>query len=170
MIILKIDIVGSVASGKTTLARKISKEFNIPHYEKDNVVWKRTPSGDVKRTPQERDAYFNDIISKKEWVVEGSPRQSLKESYDCCDYIIVSDEYTFTRLIRVFKRWINQRRGKEKYNSKPTLKFLWQNIKWVFEFNKIKKNLLYELENYGEKVKKFRHSKDTYGFLVESRI
>lgn len=78
MIILKIDIVGSVASGKTTLARKISKEFNIPHYEKDNVVWKRTPSGDVKKTPQERDAYFNDIISKKEWVVEGSPRQSLK--------------------------------------------------------------------------------------------
>ncbi|MBS6452616.1 hypothetical protein [Eshraghiella crossota] len=51
MIILKIDIVGSVASGKTTLSRKISKEFNIPHYEKDNVVWKRTPSGDVKRTP-----------------------------------------------------------------------------------------------------------------------
>lgn len=103
MIILKIDIVGSVASGKTTLARKISKEFNIPHYEKDNVVWKRTPSGDVKRTPQERDAYFNDIISKKEWVVEGSPRQPLKESYDCCDYIIVLDEYTLTRLIRVFK-------------------------------------------------------------------
>ena len=65
VIILKIDIVGSVASGKTTLARKISKEFNIPHYEKDNVVWKRTPSGDVKRTPQERDAYFNDIISKR---------------------------------------------------------------------------------------------------------
>lgn len=57
-----------------------------------------------------------------------------------------------------------------KYNSKTTLKFLWQNIKWVFEFNKIKKNLLYELENYGEKVKKFRHSKDAYGFLVESRI
>lgn len=51
VIILKIDIVGSVASGKTTLSRKISKEFNIPHYEKDNVVWKRTPSGDVKRTP-----------------------------------------------------------------------------------------------------------------------
>lgn len=34
--------------------------------KKDNVVWKRTPSGDVKRTPQERDAYFNDIISKRE--------------------------------------------------------------------------------------------------------
>lgn len=103
-------------------------------------MWRRTPSGDVKRTPHERDAYFNDIISKKEWVVEGSPRQSLKESYDCCDYIIVLDEYTLTRLIR------------------------------VFEFNKIKKNLLCELENYGEKVKKFRHSKDAYGFLVESRI
>lgn len=60
--------------------------------------------------------------------------------------------------------------GKEKYNSKPTLKFLWQNIKWVFEFNKIKKDLLCELGNYGEKVKIFRHSKDAYEFLVESRV
>lgn len=146
MIILKIDIVGSVASGKTTLSRKISKEFNIPHYEKDNVVWKRTPSGDVKRTPQERDAYFNDIISKKEWVVEGSPRQSLKESYDCYDYIIVLNEYTLTRLIRVFKRWINQRRGKEKYNSKPTLKFLWQNITGQLHFQPNLRFLLYPLD------------------------
>lgn len=124
VIILKIDIVGSVASGKTTLARKISKEFNIPHYEKDNVVWKRTPSGDVKRTPQERDAYFNDIISKKEWVVEGSPRQSLKESYDCCDYIIVLDEYTLTRLIRVFKIFMAEYNRTTSFPTKFELPFI----------------------------------------------
>lgn len=68
MIILKIDIVGSVASGKTTLARKISKEFNIPHYEKDNVVWKRTPSGDVKRIPQERDCILMTLSAKGKYT------------------------------------------------------------------------------------------------------
>lgn len=65
-----------------------------------------------------------EIINKKEWIVEGSPRESLKESFGRCDYIIVSDEYTLVRLIRVFKRWINQRSGKETYNSEPTLVFL----------------------------------------------
>lgn len=46
--LLKIDIIGSVASGKTTLARQISRRVNVPYYEKDNIVWKRTSDGDVK--------------------------------------------------------------------------------------------------------------------------
>ena len=46
---LKIDIIGSVASGKTTLAKRISNKYGIPHYQKDNIVWKRTLNGDVKR-------------------------------------------------------------------------------------------------------------------------
>ena len=34
---------------------------------------------------------------------------------------------------------------KEKYNSKPTFIFLCNNIKWVFEFNKIKNELIDEI-------------------------
>lgn len=86
---LKLDIIGSVASGKTTLAKRIAHELNIPHYEKDNIVWERTVDGDKKRTLEERDKYFNEIISKSQWIVEGSPRESLKESFECCDYIVV---------------------------------------------------------------------------------
>ena len=52
---MKIDIIGSVASGKTTLAKRISRQYGIPYYEKDNIVWKRTASGDVKRSPEERE-------------------------------------------------------------------------------------------------------------------
>ena len=111
---MKIDIIGSVASGKTTLAKRISKQYNIPYYEKDNIVWKRTSSGDVKRSPEERDRYFHDIIKENNWILEGSPRKILKESFKCCDYIIVLDEYTMTRLIRVFKRWMNQRNGRKR--------------------------------------------------------
>ena len=59
---MKIDIIGSVASGKTTLAKRISRKYGIPYYEKDNIVWKRTLNGDVKRNPEERDKYFYDII------------------------------------------------------------------------------------------------------------
>lgn len=66
---LRLDIIGSVASGKTTLAKRISQRFNTPYYEKDNVVWKRTSSGDEKRSPEERDRCFNEIINKKDWIV-----------------------------------------------------------------------------------------------------
>lgn len=32
---LKLDIIGSVAIGKTTLAKEISERYEIPYYEKD---------------------------------------------------------------------------------------------------------------------------------------
>ena len=54
---MKIDIIGSVASGKTTLAKNISLKYQVPHFEKDNIVWERTPNGDQMRTPEQRDAY-----------------------------------------------------------------------------------------------------------------
>ena len=93
---MKIDIVGSVASGKTTLAKNISIKYQIPHFEKDNIVWKRTPNGDQMRTPEQRDVLFKEIIDGDNWIVEGSPRESLKESFECCEYIIVLNDRTFT--------------------------------------------------------------------------
>lgn len=162
---MKIDIIGSVASGKTTLAKKIALKYQVPYYEKDNIVWERTVNGDKKRPQEERDALFEKIITSDNWIVEGSPRKNLRESFECCEYIIVLDERTIVRLIRVFKRWVLQRIGKEKYNSKPTLKFLIYNIKWVFEFNGMKRTLLNELDSYGEKCKIFIHSKDAMKFV-----
>ena len=47
---MKIDIIGSVASGKTTLAKNISLKYQVPHYEKDNIIWQRTDAGDKMRT------------------------------------------------------------------------------------------------------------------------
>ncbi len=81
------------------------------------------------------------------------------------EYIIVLNEGTLIRLVRVFKRWILQKIGKEKYNSKPTLKFLFYTIKWVFEFNGMKKTLFDEMNSYGEKCKIFRHSDDAMKFI-----
>ena len=77
---MKIDIIGSVASGKTTLAKNISLKYQVPHFEKDNIVWERTPNGDQMRTPEERDTLFKGIIEGDNWIVEGSPRKSLKNS------------------------------------------------------------------------------------------
>ena len=94
---------------------------------------------------------IDDIIKENDWIVEGSPRKVFKESFDCCDNVIVLDEYTIIRLVRVFKRWIRQRRGRESYNSRPTWDFLWLNIKWVFEFNRMKKGLLQILLEIREK-------------------
>ena len=59
----KIHIIGSVGSGKTTLARQMSKKLNIPYYELDNVVWKRQKGHkDIRRSEQERECYLDTLI------------------------------------------------------------------------------------------------------------
>lgn len=166
---MKIDIIGSVASGKTTLAREISARYGVPCYEKDNIVWERTPNGDRQRTPEERDRLFNEIISGDDWIVEGSPRKVLRESFESCDFIIVLDVKTRIRLCRVIKRWLMQRAGKVAYNSKPTIRFLLYNFKWVFEYDMDRKRLLQSLSRYADRCRVFRDSDSALRF-IDSRF
>lgn len=49
----KIHITGSVGSGKTTLAKKLSVELGIPYYEIDTIIFERHLSGDVRRSDKE---------------------------------------------------------------------------------------------------------------------
>ena len=63
---VKIYITGSVASGKSTLARRISQITKIPCYHLDEVVHIPAPeeaSGNKKRPIEERDALFHDILN-----------------------------------------------------------------------------------------------------------
>ena len=91
---MKNDIIGSVASGKTTLARKISQKYKVPYYEKDNIVWMRTPKGDKKRTPEERDKF---LCQNVKWVFEFNSMKSklfteLKGYGDKCKIFTHSNE------------------------------------------------------------------------------
>ncbi|MBU3113593.1 AAA family ATPase [Clostridium lacusfryxellense] len=165
---MKIDIIGAVGSGKTTLSRRIAEEFHIPCYEQDNIVWMRTREGDVMRPSEERERMFMDILTSKNWVMEGSPRKYLKERYKHCDYIIFLDTNSFIRLYRILRRWIRQKTGKELYNTKPTLKFLLMNIKWHHEFNKDRKQLISELLQCGLRYKSFKNANDVINFCYNT--
>ncbi|GAY77589.1 hypothetical protein NBRC111894_3143 [Sporolactobacillus inulinus] len=85
----RIHIIGSVGSGKTTLARRLSKNYNIPYYELDNVVWKRTSSGDLRRSDEERDHYLEQIVRSKRWIIEGAHAHHwVNKSFEAADLII----------------------------------------------------------------------------------
>ena len=56
----KIYIIGSVGSGKTILAKRLSGELNIPYYELDSVTWEYHPNGPDRRRSQKKfNRYFN---------------------------------------------------------------------------------------------------------------
>lgn len=66
----KILIVGGIASGKTTLATKLSKKLKIKNYELDNIAYKRRDVW-IKTDYPERKEKLSQIFKRKKWILEG---------------------------------------------------------------------------------------------------
>lgn len=132
----RIHIIGSIGSGKTTLAKKLSAQWHIPCYELDNVVRERLQTGDIIRTEEERDAYLADIIHTDCWIVEGVHHKWVLPSFQRADVIVFLDSGMATRRGRIIKRYFMQKAGLEGANYKPTLELLRRlyNYNTVFEY------------------------------------
>ena len=78
-------IFGIVASGKTTLARKLSSEYNIPYYEGDCIAWGFPREERYKRSDTEQKNIIRNIDKKGDWIIEGTYRKSQKCLFDMAD-------------------------------------------------------------------------------------
>ena len=167
----KIHIIGSVASGKTSLASKLSKDFHIPHYELDNVVWKRFQSGDVQRSEKERDAYLSKIVTSDSWINEGVHYQWVIESFVHAELIIFLDTRYSKRIYRIIKRFILQKLGIEKSNYKPTFLIFKRMFRWNRYFEKVSKREIIELlKEFDHKVIIMRDHHQLEVYLREKEV
>lgn len=70
---MKIYIVGSVASGKSTLAKKLYETLEISYQSLDEAVHiedKSNPWGNRKRDVEERDEMFQAVIKQPNWITD----------------------------------------------------------------------------------------------------
>ncbi|MBC8385025.1 MAG: adenylate kinase [Candidatus Cloacimonetes bacterium] len=65
----KIVIVGSTCSGKTTLAKHLSRILKIPHIELDAIYW--GPNWTAKPFPEFR-KIVEKISTENSWIIEGN--------------------------------------------------------------------------------------------------
>lgn len=136
----RIHIIGSVGSGKTTLAREISLRLDIPYYELDNVVWKRHSCRDIRRTEQERERYLNNIIQSDSWIIEGVHNEDwVSNCFHSADLIIFLDTKYSIRTYRIIKRFLKQKLRLEKSNYKPTVGIFFKMFKWNRYFEEVGK-------------------------------
>ncbi|MBY0122766.1 shikimate kinase [Bacillus sp. S/N-304-OC-R1] len=150
----RIHIIGSVGSGKTTLAKWLSANLNIPFFELDNVVWKRNESGDMRRTEIERKEYLNEIIQTEAWIIEGVHNEKwVANSFHSADLIIFLDSPYTIRTLRIIKRFLLQKLKLEKSNYKPTINIFFKMFKWNRHFEEVgKPNFFNTYRVYSEKV------------------
>ena len=86
----KIYIIGAVGTGKTTLAKDLSKKLNIKMYELDKVVWD-DENGNIKRSDEEVQKLFGEILNKETWIIEDVGRKKFIEGIKQADIVYYID-------------------------------------------------------------------------------
>lgn len=105
---MKIRIIGSVGSGKTTLAKKLSDVEGISFFETDRIVWKREQT-EVRRTESEKRELLKQIICQPDWIIEGVHIESwAMESFTQADVVIFLDIPKHQIHYQLIKRQIKQ--------------------------------------------------------------
>ena len=148
---MKIHIVGCSGSGKTYFAKALSKKYNIPHFDLDDIQWDNTAdSYGVKMPIEKRNALLQEMLSNDDWIIEGVYYSWVLESFKKADIIYVLDFPKHIYKKRIIVRFLKRKVGIEK-GKKETLKSLYNLLKWTDSFQnenlvEIKK-ILKEYEN-----------------------
>lgn len=150
----KIHIIGSVGSGKTTLAKELSAILSAAHYELDNVVWNRSEEGDRRRSDKEKREILNDIIDSDGWIIEGAHTNDwIEDSLLNAELIILLDPAYGIRNIRIIKRFLRQKLKMETANYTPSFRIFLSMFKWNRYFERTAKPYIFDkFSVYGHKT------------------
>lgn len=165
---MKIHIIGSVGSGKTTLGRKLSQNLKIPHTETDNLTWQRHPGGDIRNSEERRGELLNEVLAEEHWLIEGTHIGWTDPVIEEASHIIFLDPPFLIRSKRVTFRHFKQVLGIEKANYKTDWPMLGKMHRWNTYFEKtMKPEFLVKLKKYPEKVTVVRSRKDLIKVMQE---
>lgn len=138
----KIAIIGGPGAGKSTLAKNLGKQLNLPVYHIDGINyfknWKKRDTG-------ERDKIILEKVNELRWIIDGTYKSTLEIRVQNADLIIFLNYSTIAKIKGILSRYIKNR-GKEKEEisgckEKMDIEFLRFTINW----NKTKREFVKEI-------------------------
>ncbi|MDD3411007.1 MAG: AAA family ATPase [Eubacteriales bacterium] len=145
-------IFGIVASGKTTLARELSRRLDTPWFEGDCIAWGFEGEERFKRTDEEQPARIRRIDENPAWIVEGTYRESQKILYELADAVVFLDTPPLVRRRRMVSRFLKQRLGLVACHYKPTFSMLKSMLRWTRDFERDRAAHEARLRQYADKL------------------
>ena len=146
----RIMIIGCGGSGKSTLARQLGEKLKLPVVHLDQLFWR---PGWVSISKDEFDRVHEAALAEEKWIMDGNFDRTIPRRLERCDTVIYLDFSRFACLMGVLKRVLTTY-GKvrpdmgEGCPERMDLDFL----KWVWNFNKNKRERIYGLLKEAEGV------------------
>ena len=148
----RIIIIGCGGAGKSTLARQLGEKTGLPVVHLDKLFWH---PGWVESTKDEIDGKILEELGKPWWIMDGNYNRTLPLRLEKCDTVIYLDFSRFACLLGVVKRILTT------YGTvRPDMaegcpeRFDLDFLKWVWNFNKTKREKYYRLLNETEGIER----------------
>lgn len=160
---MKLYIVGPVASGKSTLARQLSRETGIPCFHLDQVARRRDPGakvGNRKRTDEEREAIFQAILAREDYILEDTGRPCFAQGLEKAERILLLTPPLAVRLGRILRRWLRQNLGQEPCAYRPTWAMLGNMFRWTWAYQTGADGVRARAEQFPQKLTVIRSKRE----------
>ena len=141
----RVMIIGCGGAGKSTLARKLGEKTGLPVVHLDKLFWK---PGWESLSRDEFDVLHRRELAKERWIIDGNFDRTIPERLARCDTVIYLDFSRLACLLGVAKRILTTRG-----TVRPDMgegcpeRFDLDFLKWVWNFNKNKRQRYYEMLN-----------------------
>jgi adenylate kinase family enzyme len=126
----KIHIIGGPGSGKTFIAAWLSRRYDLPAFDLDEIYWDGRAGRYGVRAPEpERDAALARILDGPGWIIEGVYYGWLSRSFEAADRIVILTPSVWTRDARLVRRFLARKAGRAP-TKRETAADLWRLIRW----------------------------------------
>lgn len=134
---MKIRIIGPRGSGKTFLAKRLSEQYHIPICSLDDLFWDNSKVAyNCKRDETARNAMLEQVVSQKDWIIEGVQSTWCESSFAQADRIYFLETPASLCRVRIIRRFL-KRKIQKTSRKNETLNSLISLLKWTKKFYKV---------------------------------
>ncbi|MFH6782810.1 MULTISPECIES: hypothetical protein [Methylobacterium] len=157
---MRVFVTGPTGSGKTTLARSLSRHTGLPIHSLDDIHWVPHPGADRRREPAERSAILDRVVQAEAWIIEGVQFKWTDGALERADLFVVLDVPRWRSVARILRRFAGRRLASGP-NPRGTLTAVREELCWSADYYASERRMLFDkLAGYSGRILIVRSRRD----------